>query len=51
MGYSFVVNFRTEDGKILELYAYEIEYGGLKEGITGVLTYQGRYFVSFDTQE
>ena len=51
MGYSFVINFKTADGQILEVYAYEIEYGGLKEGMTGVLTYQGRYFVSFDKQE
>ena len=48
MGYSFVINFETADGHALELYAYELEYGGLKEGMKGVLTYQGRYFVSFD---
>ena len=48
MGYSFVVTFRTEDGELLELYAYELEFGSLKEGMTGSLTYQGRYFVSFD---
>ena len=47
MGYSFVVNFRTDDGQILELYAYEVEFGGLREGMTGTLTYQGRYFVDF----
>ncbi len=47
MGYSFVVNFQTEDGQTLELYAYEIEFGGLKEGMKGMLTYKGRYFVSF----
>ena len=47
MGYSFVVNFRTEDGQTLELYAYEEEFGGLKEGMVGTLTYQGRYFVDF----
>ena len=47
MGYSFLVNFRTEDGRMLELYAYEVEFGGLKEGTTGMLTYQGRYFVDF----
>lgn len=47
MGYSFVVNFRTEAGDILELYAYEVEFGGLKEGMEGTLTYQGRYFVDF----
>ena len=47
MGYSFVVRFRTEDGKDLDLYAYEEEFGSLKEGATGTLTYQGRYFVDF----
>lgn len=47
MGYSFVVSFQTEDGETLELYAYEIEFGGLKEGMSGMLTYKGRYFVSF----
>ena len=47
MGYSFVVNFQTEDGKTLELYVYEIEFGGLREGMKGMLTYQGPYFVSF----
>lgn len=47
MGYSFLINFRTEDGQELALYAYEVEFGGLKEGMTGMLTYQGRYFVDF----
>ena len=47
MGYSFAVTFRTEDGQILELYAYEVEFGGLKEGMQGTLTYQGPYFVDF----
>lgn len=47
LGYSFVVNFATEDNQTLELYAHEIEFGGLKEGMKGVLTYQGRYFVDF----
>lgn len=47
MGYSFVVKFQTEDGLTLELFAYEIEFGGLQEGMEGILTYQGRYFVDF----
>jgi len=47
VGYSFVVNFLTEDGRTLELYAYEIEFGSLREGMRGILTYRGRYFVSF----
>lgn len=49
-GYSFVVNFRTEDGRMLELFAYETEFGGLKEGMQGIVTYQGRYFVDFEKQ-
>ena len=47
-GYSYAVNFLTEEGKTLELYAYETEFGGLKEGAKGQLTYQGRYFVCFE---
>ena len=47
MGYSFLLRFQTDDGQILELYAYEEEFGGLREGMTGILTYQGRYFVDF----
>ena len=47
-GYSYAVNFLTEDGATLELYAYEIEFGGLKEGMQGLLTYQDRYFVRFE---
>lgn len=51
MGYSFVVTFRTEEGQLLELFAYEIEFGGLQAGMTGTLTYQGPYFVSFTVNE
>ena len=51
MGYSFVVNFQTEDGQILELYTYDVEYGGLEEGMKGILTYRGRYFCSFETND
>ena len=47
-GYSYAILFLTEDGERLELYAYEVEFGGLKEGSYGLLTYKGRYFVCFD---
>lgn len=47
IGYSFVVSFATEDHRTLELYAHEIEFGGIREGMEGILTYQGRYFVDF----
>lgn len=46
-GYSYTITFSTEDGQELELFAYEIEFGGIKEGTTGMLTYKGRYFVDF----
>jgi len=46
-GYSFVVSFQTMDGRSLELYTYDIEFGGLKEGMYGILTYRGRYYVDF----
>lgn len=46
-GYSYAIMFMTEDGQALELFAYEIEFGSLKEGMTGTLTYKGRYFVDF----
>ena len=47
-GYSYAVTFLTEDGTKLELYAYELEFGGLKEAAKGTLTYRGRYFVCFE---
>ena len=48
-GYTFLVTFRLEDGKELELYAYDHEYGALQEGMTGSLTWKGPYFVRFET--
>ena len=49
-GCSYVIHFMTEDGQKLELYAYEIEFGGLRKGMQGMLTYKGRYFVSFEEE-
>lgn len=47
MGYSFLLTFETEAGNKLELYAYDHEYGALREGMDGILTWKGPYFVSF----
>ena len=47
-GYTFLVTFRLEDQTALELYAYDHEYGALKEGMTGNLTWKGPYFVHFE---
>lgn len=46
-GYSFVITFLTEGNRSLELFAYDVEFGRLKEGSRGILTYQGRYFIGF----
>ena len=46
-GFSYTITFMTEDGQELELFAYEIEFGALKEGMKGQLTYKGRYFLAF----
>ncbi|MBR1972967.1 MAG: DUF2500 domain-containing protein [Oscillospiraceae bacterium] len=51
LGYNYVVAFRLEDGRELELYAHDVEYGALREGMTGALTWKGRYFVSFETED
>ena len=51
LGYTFLVTFRLENGRELELYAYEEEYGGLREGMAGLLTWKGRYFVRFDADK
>ena len=51
MGFSFLVNFVTEDGLRLELFAYEEEFGALEKGTRGILTYQDRYFVDFVAED
>jgi len=48
MGYSYVLTFRTGEGSQLELYAYDVEYGALREGMEGTLTWKGPYFVRFE---
>lgn len=47
LGYTYLLTFRLEDGKELELYAYDQEFGSLREAMTGNLTWKGPYFVSF----
>ena len=48
-GYTFLITFRLENGSDLELYAYDHEYGALREGLAGTLTWKGPYFVRFET--
>lgn len=48
LGFNHVLIFRLEDGTEKALYAYEEEYGALREGMEGHLTWQGRYFLGFE---
>lgn len=51
MGYTYLITFRLDDGRELELYAYETEFGALREGMEGQLAWKGRYFVSFSQED
>jgi len=48
MGYNYRILFRLEDSTEVLLYAHDHEYGALREGMTGKLTWKGPYFVSFE---
>lgn len=50
MGYTYLITFTLEYGTQLELYAYDMEYGVLREGMEGTLTWKGPYFVNFDEE-
>lgn len=49
MGYNYRIIFRLGDGTEVSLYAHDHEYGALREGMTGTLTWKGPYYVSFET--
>ena len=49
LGYTYLALFRLEDGTETELYAHDQEWGALVDGTSGVLTWKGPYFVSFET--
>lgn len=47
VGFNHVLVFTRDDDTQVELYAYEEEYGALREGMEGHLTWQGKYYVDF----
>jgi len=49
MGYNYRILFRLENGSEVSLYAYDHEYGALREGMTGTLTWKGPYFIRFES--
>ena len=49
--WNYWVTFTLSDGEQLELYCGENEYKALKDGISGQLTWQGKKFREFDSDE
>ena len=48
VGWNYLVTFQLGDGDTLELYTTEAEYGRLKEGLHGMLSWQEQAFCRFD---
>ena len=49
--WNYYVTFTLSDGEEIELYTGEAECKALKDGTTGQLTWQGKKFREFDTDE
>ena len=49
--WNYFVTFTLSDGEEIELYAGEGEYKALKEGTSGQLTWQGKKFREFETDD
>ena len=49
--WNYWVTFTLSDGEQIELYTGEAEYKALKDGITGQLTWQGKKFREFETDD
>lgn len=47
--WNYYVTFTLSDGEELELYVGEGEYRALKEGLSGQLTWEGKQFREFET--
>ena len=51
MGFNYRITFQLEGGTDISLYSHDHEYGALREGMTGTLTWKGPYYVSFETDQ
>ena len=49
--WNYIVTFTLSDGEELELYTFENVYRALQDGTSGLLTWQGRNFLEFETDE
>ena len=49
--WNYWVTFTLSDGEEIELYTGEAEYKALKDGTTGQLTWQGKKFREFETDD
>ncbi len=49
--WNYFVTFTLSDGEEIELYTFESEFRALQEGASGQLTWQGKQFLEFDTDD
>lgn len=49
--WNFIVTFTLSDGEELELYTFEEHFRALKDGASGQLTWQGKSFLEFETDD
>lgn len=46
--WNYMVTFTLSDGEELELYTIQSDYQVLKDGVSGLLTWQGKRFLDFE---
>lgn len=49
--WNYMVIFTLSDGSELELYTIQSDYQVLKDGTSGLLTWQGKTFLDFESNE
>ena len=49
--WNYFVTFILSDGEEIELYTGESEYKALKDGVSGTLTWKGKQFREFDSED
>ena len=49
--WNYIVTFALSDGEEIEVYVGEGEFRALKDGASGQLTWQGKTFLEFETDD
>lgn len=49
--WNYLVSFTLSDGSQVELHTMEVQYNALKDGQTGLLSWEGENLLSFEERE